>query len=355
MKSPRRVLALTLFSAASLFLATACGTGAADSDDGRLSIVTSTAIWGDVAKAVVPPEQVEVTPIVEGNDSDPHSFEPTAADMARAAEADLIVVGGGGYDAWLYENQDEDKIVHALPLTGHDHSHGDGHSPGHNGAAGADGAGAGSDEESAGHTHSNGHPHEHGHVAGEITSIDGNEHIWYDTAAVTQVAEDIAARVQDLDPTVETDTETITAELESLHARLQQLPTLRVAQTEPIADYLLAHAGATEVTPEGYRASSLSHSEPAAADLAQMLDLVENGDLDLLIYNPQTQTDLTERIRAAAVEADIPVVEIFETPQTGQNFLDFFHGAIDRLERGADEATDPTAEQGTGATAEQGA
>lgn len=283
--------------------------------DHALSIVASTAIWADVAESVVDSEDVAVTAIVEGNDADPHSFEPTAADIARTAEADLIVVGGGGYDAWLYDNQEETKIIHALPLTGHDHDH-------------------------AAHDHD--HVHEHGHDTepaaeaedhshGEAESIDGNEHIWYDTTAVTRVAEEISERIQEINPDVVTDTTEITTDMADIHSRLHTLPEIRVAQTEPIADYLLAHTDLTEVTPAGYRSASLSHSEPAAADLAEFLELIDSGELDLLIYNPQTQTDLTERIRTAATEADIPVVEIFETPQAGENFITFFNSAVDRL------------------------
>lgn len=315
MTSLTRSATAALVAVAALVLA-GCSATAEDNPgdtagDHALSIVASTAIWADVAESVVSSEDVEVTAIVEGNDADPHSFEPTAADIARTAEADLIVVGGGGYDAWLYDNQDETKIIHALPLTGHDHDH-----TAHEHEHGTDPAAA-----------AEGHSHSHG----ETGSIDGNEHIWYDTAAVTRVAEEISGRVQAINPDVVTDTTEITTELADIHSRLHTLPEIRVAQTEPIADYLLAHTDLTEVTPAGYRSASLSHSEPAAADLAKFLELIDSGELDLLIYNPQTQTDLTERIRTAATEADIPVVEIFETPEAGENFITFFNSAVDRL------------------------
>lgn len=309
-----RIPALALLTAGALFLS-ACGSPAsttAESDGGGggdIQVVASTAIWGDIAEAVVDPELVEVHAIVEGNGLDPHSFEPSAADMVRAREADVVVVGGGGYDAWLYRAVEEEQTVHGLPLGEHDHSHDHGQEDGH----GHDGTG-GHEPESAG-----------------FLGVATNEHIWYDTTTVSRMAEEIATKVADLDPAAARSTDEFQAELADIRERIGQLPDLRIAQTEPTADHLLLHSGSREVTPRNYRASTLGHSEPSAADLAEFLRLIDEGGLDLLVYNPQTATDLTARIRQAAEDADIPVVEIFETPEAGEDYLEFFHAALDRL------------------------
>ncbi|QGU08271.1 Manganese ABC transporter substrate-binding lipoprotein precursor [Corynebacterium occultum] len=315
-----RLPTLALLTTSALLLG-ACSSAESTADNGEeagINVITSTAIWGDVAEAVLNPGAVAVQAIVEGNGLDPHSFEPSAADMVRAREADVVVVGGGGYDAWLYRSVDEEKIIHGLPLADHDHSHGS------------------EDEE---HSHEHGDDHGgHDHESAGFRGMDSNEHIWYDTATVSRMAEEIAAKVAELDPAAAGDAADFQAELSQLQTRIEALPDLRVAQTEPTADYLLLHSGANEVTPADYRATSLGHSEPSAADLAAFLGLIEEGGLDLLIYNPQTATDLTSRIRRAAEEADIPVVEIFETPEAGEDYLDFFHAALDRLEAAATEA-----------------
>ena len=41
---------------------------------------------------------------------------------------------------------------------------------------------------------------------------------------------------------------------------------------------------------------------------------------------------MSERIRDAAEDAGVPVVEIGETPPEGTDFLDYFHQIIDELE-----------------------
>lgn len=272
---------------------------AADADSaGGYSIVASTSVWGDLADAVVSDEGATVTSIIEGNSTDPHHFEPTAADLARGEAADMVVVGGGGYDAWLYDglSQPEDKVVHALPLVKHSHDV-------------AERAAVTKDLRFD-------HP----------LDISGNEHIWYDPQSLERVAGEIAEKATAAG--LEADAAPVVEKLDGAEETLGSLRGVRVAQTEPIADYLIVHTELSEVTPEGYRHATVNEAEPAAADLAAFLALIEEGGLDLLVYNPQTSTDMTERIRAAAEEAGIAVVEITETPNKGTDFLDFYEDTV---------------------------
>lgn len=322
----KRLTALAAMSAAALF-ATACtssdattGAEGSDSDDGELNIVTSTSIWGDVASAVVTDESATVTPIIEGNATDPHHFEPSAADLARASEADIVVVGGGGYDAWLYEVVDEEKIVHPLPLVEHSHDHGEEHEHDHDHAH---------DHEHEGEEHAE---NEHaGHEHGEVETIDGNEHIWYDTDAVSLVAEDIEAAAREINPEVQADAQPVLDRMEAMEAQIAELPEGKVAQSESVGDYILADSKLEDITPESYRAAILSESEPAAADLAEFLDTLNSGDVDLLIFNAQTATDTAKRIRDSAEENGVSIVEINETPDADVNFLDYFENSVQAL------------------------
>ncbi|MDN6246292.1 MAG: zinc ABC transporter substrate-binding protein [Corynebacterium casei] len=321
-----RRAALAALSVGALAFVSACSTATSDeasdygseggNDTDTLNIVASTSIWGDVAQSIADSAEgvdVEVTSIVEGNNMDPHHFEPTAADLARAGEADVIVGGGGGYDAWLYDAiEDQDKIIHALPLTAHSHDHGD--------------------EE--GHDHDHDHDHDHGEEghSHDVSSIDGNEHIWYDPTAVMEVAHEIAEQINEVNPDAQASDEEVVSLVSDLDSRLHALPKVTYTQTEPIADYMLAHTDMTDATPEGYRHATLSHGEPAAADLAAFIDELKAGDVDVLIYNPQTQTDMTSRIRTTAEDEGIQVVEIGETPPDNQNFFEYFEEVVSSLE-----------------------
>ncbi|KQB83152.1 metal ABC transporter solute-binding protein, Zn/Mn family [Corynebacterium oculi] len=283
--------ALTATALAALPTLSACSSTPATDAEGteeNSTIVASTSVWGDLASSVTEGTGAEVTSIITGDVTDPHHFSPSAADMARAHGASFVVAGGGGYDAWLYEGLDDSQVVHALPLTAHSHDHG------------------------AGHTD----------TGQEIT----NEHIWFDLDSLSEVAQEIADRVPDADATATKEN------LARLKERLAALPQARLAQTEPIADYLIEDSPLEEVTPQGYRHATLAESEPAAADLAEFLELIESGGIDALVYNPQTATDMTKRIRQAAEDKGITVVEVSETPAEGQGSIDFLTQAINNFE-----------------------
>lgn len=299
---------LALVSVAALALtATGCSSSSSDSSasgDKTIKIVASTPIWADVANVVAESTDadVEVSSVITDPSVDPHHFEPTAANIAQANEADMVVVGGGGYDAWLYETvKEQDKVVTALPLIEH------------------------------------GTLDEHMNDEGlKVTIIDGNEHIWYDVEAINVVAEEIADAINAKDPEAGASADGLEEKTKGFADRIAALPAKKYAQTEPIADYLLAPSDSwTDNTPEKYRAATLDEGEPAAADLARFLGVIKDGDIDVLIYNPQTETDMTTRIHDAAEAAGIPIVEIGETPVDGENFFDYYESVVSALESNA--------------------
>lgn len=339
-RHPRAVALVALSALATTLVSCSPSDSAASAspqEGGQLSVVASTSIWGDVAEAVLG-DSAEVSAIVEDSGIDPHSFEPSAAEIARAMDADFIVVGGGGYDSWIYDpvtaDNPEASVVHALPLVAHDHSHDehshDEHSPSEHSPS------EHAEEGHEDHAHDEHDAHadhaDHDHSS-EITSVDGNEHIWYDVDAVTVVAEDIATRAAELDPETTADASAVVEEMTSLRDRLAALEGANVAQTETIGDYLIDDSELTDVTPDTYRQAMLNHADPAAADLAEFLEVIESGDLDVLLYNPQTATDLSDRIRTAAEDAGVQIVEVGEVPPEGTEFLDYFHQVVDDLEQ----------------------
>ncbi|WP_049063234.1 metal ABC transporter solute-binding protein, Zn/Mn family [Corynebacterium striatum] len=302
-----------LLCAGSLTLAGCSSTDSADED--TIKVVASTSIWADVAQEVIDSAQgqdvkIEVEPIVKGNGIDPHHFEPTAADIAKANEADVLIVGGGGYDSWLYQAvKNQDEIIHALPLT--DHGKLDEQPDVVTAAEAKDIA---KKEPS------------------KVTNIEGNEHVWYDAAAIEKVATEIADLVNEENPEAKASADPLLERVEDIKERVEKLPKLNYAQTEPIADYIMKYTPALDVTPEGFRKATVSEGEPTAADLARFLQTVKDGKVDLLIYNPQTETDISSRIHKAAEERHIPIVEIGETPPEGTNFLDYYEQAVDHIE-----------------------
>jgi zinc/manganese transport system substrate-binding protein len=77
---------------------------------------------------------------------------------------------------------------------------------------------------------------------------------------------------------------------------------------------MAAAVGLTDVTPEGYRRAASNGSEPAPGDLTAFTTALSDGTVDVLVYNTQTSGSVPEQLRTAAEQADIPVVEVTESP-----------------------------------------
>ncbi|WNI12934.1 zinc ABC transporter substrate-binding protein [Corynebacterium sp. Z-1] len=279
--------------ATSLFLAS-CSTGGTDTTTAASgtpaeaaadTVVATTNVWADVAGSVLG----EAVPAVISNPAtDPHDFEPAAADLAKVTQAKVLVANGGTYDNAIYTAADPANVISALPLSSEEHDH----------------------------------EHEHeGEHAGHDHAHDENEHIWYDTTVVREVADKLAKAAEDNG--VQADTAELNKRLDDVDAKLDALPVARIAQTHPIADSIVENSALEDVTPEDYRQATLNHTEPSSAAVAELITQLESGKVDLLINNPQTPSALTDRILAAAEQNDVPVVDIAETPQAGVGFFDY--------------------------------
>lgn len=373
----RRAAALVSISTLATVGLVACGNQKADTDSAaaptvnsesaEITVVASTQVWADVAAAVLAGTNAEVTAIVSGENVDPHSFEPAAADIAKAKEADFVMATGGGYDAWLTTAVDRDKLLSALPVPGvkgdegtwtegehehdkdatssteaahdehdhedaatetdeHDHDHGTevteseeaDHDHEHKHAT----------EEATTEEHAHDHDHEHHHVHGEG---EPNEHVWYNPDAVIAQAEALAAAVKAKYPNLEMHPEAVVKRMESIESALAGLPVTNVAQTEPIADYLIEFSALNDVTPAGYRAITLAEQEPSAADTVAFVDALKNGSVQVLIFNPQVTDDNVQKIRQTAEESGVTIVEIAENPPASTNFFDYYDQVVDHL------------------------
>ena len=269
-------------------LLTACT--AAEEGDGNAQpgLLATTGVWADVAAAVT---GTDVDAVITGTDVDPHHFEPTAQDLAKVKAADTLVANGGAYDHSLYSVAEQDKVVFAIPPT------------------------------------ENGAEHDHGHSHG-TEDLDSIEHIWFNPGKVREVAREVAQRTGGSAADVE-------ARMDAVEAKLAEIGSVRLAATEPIATGLIYGTELHDVTPDGYLHAALNESEPSAQDIAAFLETIEAGELDLLVYNPQSTTSAADRIVEAAREHGVDVVEISEIPPAGTNFLDYMDSVVDQIAQAA--------------------
>jgi len=297
----RSAIGVTVLSTTVLALA---GCGSVDSGAGRgsedaaLSVVASTDVWGSVVATVVG-DAVEVTTLIDDPSADPHSYESTPADAAAVTDADLVVFNGGGYDQFMAEilgTLDTKRTVNAFELA----EGGGDDAPAHEGA---------------------------------------NEHVWYELPAVEAVAVQVAEELGKLLPgradAFTANAAAFRAEIDAIAAQLSAIgqanPGARVALTEPIASYLVEDAGLTDVTPAEFLEAVEEETDPPAAAVAATRQLMSANQVRALIYNPQTETPVTQQVRSDAEAAGVPVVEMTETLPAGTEYVSWMAGQVEAL------------------------
>lgn len=310
---PASAFALAAIAALALAGCASTGTDAAASD-GRLSIVTSTNVYGQIVSEIGG-DLVDVTPIISSASQDPHSFEASAQDQLKVANADLIIENGGGYDAFI-ESLVESSGSTAPVITAATFSH---DWPGEDGAESTEAA---HDE-----------AHDHAHIEGF------NEHVWYDPHTIEHVAEAISDELSQLQPA---DAETFAANADAFITQIggleDALATIETAHageqvfvTEPVPVYLIVTAGLVNSTPEAFSEAVEEGQDVPPATLLESLDLVKSGSVRVVITNTQTGGAETTQIVDEAEAQSIPVIAFSETLPEGQTYISWMQANIDAL------------------------
>lgn len=90
----------TLFFVISSLILILTGCSKKENSSNKISIVTSTNIYADIAQNVLG-KYGKATAIITNSATDPHDFEPTTADAKKVQNAKIVVANGLGYDSWL--------------------------------------------------------------------------------------------------------------------------------------------------------------------------------------------------------------------------------------------------------------
>lgn len=341
MNSNRRSLTLLGLAAASVVTLAGCAATPAagdDATDGRISVVASTNVYGQIASEIGG-DLVDVTSIIENESQDPHSFEPSARDQLALSKADLIIENGGGYDAFvdaLIESGGTDAPVVTAVEYSHDWPENEGHEEEAHADATDDASETGAtpteDSDAPADDHDHG-DHDHAHVEGF------NEHVWYDPHTIAHVAEAIAEELGELSPdeaaTFTANAEAFGAEVEGLEASLEEIAAAHAGEkvfvTEPVPVYLTTAAQLENATPEAFSEAVEEGQDVAPATLLESLALVKGGDVSVVITNTQTGGAETQQIVDEADGLGIPVIAFSETLPEGETYISWMQANIEGL------------------------
>ena len=244
-----------------------------------VDVVVSVDQWGDIVSELGG-ACATVKTVLASSSVDPHDYEPSPADAASFTGAKLIVLNGADYDHWASDlaatSAPAAPVVSAAAVT----QTGDG----------------------------------------------ANPHLWYRPSAVTAVADAVSAELAKIDPEA---AGYFSERRAAFATTMQPYSTLiekikagatgkSYAATESVFDYSAEALGLINKTPQGYQQAAANESEPAPADIQAFRKALANKQIDVLIYNIQTEGSMPEQIRAAAEESGIPVVEVTETVAPGE-------------------------------------
>jgi zinc/manganese transport system substrate-binding protein len=257
-----------------------------------IPIVVTVDQWGDIVRELAGACGA-VTTIVEGSSADPHGYEPTPADQASLSDARLVVMNGAGYDTWAAKaveaRSPRPAVIDAADVVGR-----------HEG---------------------------------------DNPHLWYSPAFLDQISAAISAELDDLEPGDATYfADRAAAWKRTLEPYHREIDAIRQADggrtfaaTESVFDDMAEAVGLRNLTPSGFAAAAAAGSEPSPGDINEFQELLRGGQVDVLIFNTQTEGSVPSQLRSAAEGAGVPVVEVTETVAPGApSFVDW---QVDQLRR----------------------
>jgi zinc/manganese transport system substrate-binding protein len=269
----RAALVACLLIAAAAALA-GCGAGAPTG--GRLRVVAAENFWGSIASQLAG-AKASVTSIIVNPNTDPHSYDATAADARTLAAAKLAIVNGIGYDDWA------PKLLAADPLAGRITLN-----------------------------------------VGDLLGLRSGEnpHQWYSPGGVERV---VAAMVADLTRLEPRDGGYFRARerafettgLARYHALIAEIRSrfhaVAVGYSESIFQPLGAALGLRLLTPYSFVKAIAEGTDVTAAD-KQIVDAQAQRHLiKVWVFNSQNVTPDVERVNQLAAAAAIPVATVTET------------------------------------------
>jgi len=259
-------------------LAAGCGSKStsAAAPSGVLQVVAAENFWGSIASQLGG-SRVRVESVITSPATDPHDYEPTAADARTLAGAQLVIENGIGYDPWA------EKLIAANPVSGRIVLN-----------------------------------------AGDLLGIKpgGNPHRWYSPPDVQRMIDAIVRDFAKLEPKnssyfarQKTRFEgSGLAQYKGLIATIKRkFHGVPVGASESIFAPLAQSLGLRLLTPPTFLKAISEGADPTAADKTTIDRQVAGKQIKVWVFNSQNSTPDVKRVTEAASRRGIPVTTITET------------------------------------------
>src|SRR5436190_11748671 len=271
------------------------GRAAASPAGGSLQVVAAENFWGSIA-AQLGGSRVNVTSVITSPATDPHHYEPTAADARTLAGAQLAIVNGIGYDRWAGQLLAANPVSRRIVVD-----------------------------------------------VGDLLGIEpgGNPHRWYSPSDVKRVIHAIASDYRKLDANdgdifarqqKRFETQRLARYRRLIAAIKKKYSGVPVGASENMFAPLAEALGLRLLTPPSFLKAIGEGTEPTAADKTVVDDQIAHRLIKVWVYNSQNSTPDVKRITEAARKERIPVTTITETlAPPSANFQDWQSRQLEAL------------------------
>ncbi|AZA20546.1 MAG: metal ABC transporter substrate-binding protein [Lactobacillus helveticus] len=265
-----------------MLLASACSNkDQAKTKSDKVSIVTTTNVYADIAKNVAG-KYGSVQAIIKNSATDPHDFEPTTADAKKLTNANIIVANGLGYDSWM--NKLASSVSKKPVLVGED-------------------------------------------LMG-LKKVD-NPHIWYDLDMPTKYVNYLVKRLSKLDKKhaayfKENGDKYLAkiAKVKQIAKSADKKNNKHVFVSEPVFDYGLEEAG-YKIGDKEFEEAIENGTDPSPKIINKMTNEIKDKKIAFFVNNTQASSSTVKTFVELAKENSLPVLNVRETIPNHMTYLDW--------------------------------
>ena len=285
-----------------MLLASACSNkDQAKTKSDKVSIVTTTNVYADIAKNVAG-KYGSVQAIIKNSATDPHDFEPTTADAKKLTNANIIVANGLGYDSWM--NKLASSVSKKPVLVGEDLM----------GLKKVD------------------NPHiwyDFKKFSIIIKTLHDNPHIWYDLDMPTKYVNYLVKRLSKLDKKhaayfKENGDKYLAkiAKVKQIAKSADKKNNKPVFVSEPVFDYGLEEAG-YKIGDKEFEEAIENGTDPSPKIINKMTNEIKDKKIAFFVNNTQASSSTVTTFVELAKENSLPVLNVRETIPNHMTYLDW--------------------------------
>jgi len=248
----------------------------------KINIVAAENFYGDVASQIAG-NNANTISILSNPNLDPHAYEATTEDARNITNADIIIENGIGYDTFmekLLSTAGNKEVINVGALVG-------------------------------------------------LTEND-NPHIWYNLDSIRGFAIKLKDELIKVDKTNQNYYQdnyiNFLNSLSQIDNACQNIKSnfnnTKVIATERVADFLLIRCGLNPIK-NVFQKAIEEGNDPSIDSISFFENILNAHQSKILIYNNQTQSQLTEKEKALAVKNNIPVVGITETMPLATTYVNW--------------------------------